>query len=126
MITDFDAQQVCNSLYAAGHLLLDRERVEDAAVLFRTMLVADAEDERGWLALGTCHERLEQDEMAEELYGAGVQIARRKVRCLVAAARLFAKRGDDRVGEVLDIAADLASSDEEEELVEFELRRGRA
>ncbi len=116
-------QEACNALYAAGYHMLERDRFEDAAVLFRTMLLADAEDERGWLALGTCHERLEHDEMAEELYSAGAQIARSRVRCLVAVSRLFRKTGDDRADEALDAAIDLAATDEEEELVELERKR---
>lgn len=118
-----DRHQACNALYAAGHHMLERDRVDDAAILFRTMLLADAEDERGWLALGTCHERLEQDAMAEELYSAGAQIARSRVRCLVAVARLFRRVGDDRAGEALDAAIDLAATDEEEELIELERNR---
>jgi hypothetical protein len=118
-----DAHQTCNALYAAGFYLLERDRVDDAAVLFRTMLLADAGDERGWLALGTCHERLEQDAMAEELYSAGAQIARSRVRCLIAVSRLFTKLGDDRADEALDAAIDLAATDEEEEIVMLEKRR---
>ena len=119
-----DAQDACNALYAAGHYMLDRERVEDAAVLFRTMLLADACDERGWLALGACHEVLEQDVMAEELYSAGAQIARSRLRCLLAVARLFRRLGDDRVDEALGAAAEIAMTDEEHVLVEQERRGG--
>ena len=125
MTANLDAQQACSTLYSAGHYLLERERIEDAAVLFRTMLLADAEDERGWLALGSCHERLEQDAMAEELYSAGVQIARSKVRCLVAVSRLFTRLGDDRAEQALDTAVELATSEEEQELVDYE-RRSRS
>jgi hypothetical protein len=123
MSPPLDRRDACNALYAAGHHMLERDRIEDAAVLFRTMLLADAEDERGWLALGTCHERLEQDAMAEELYSAGAQIARSKLRCLVAVARLFRRVGDDRAEDVLDAATDLAATDEEEELVQLEKNR---
>lgn len=112
--------EACNALYAAGHHLLERERVDDAAVLFRTMLLADATDERGWLALGFCHERLEQDAMAEELYGAGAQIARSPVRCLLAASRLFRRLDDDRADEALEAAAEIAATDEDHELVQNE------
>lgn len=122
MTTTLDAERACNALYTAGHYLLERERIEDAAVLFRTMLVADAEDERGWLALGACHERLEQDEMAQELYGAGAQLARAKTRCLIAAARIFAKLDDDRAEQALDAAAQAAVTDEEQQLVEHEMK----
>ena len=123
MTSMLDRHHACRALYAAGHYMLERDRIDDAAVLFRTMLLADAEDERGWLALGTCHERLEQDAMAEELYSAGAQIARSRVRCLVAVARLFKRVGDNRADEALDAALDLAATDEEQELVELERHR---
>jgi len=122
-MSSLDRHAACNALYAAGHHMLERERVEDAAVLFRTMLLADAEDERGWLALGACHERLEQDEMAEELYSAGAQMARTRVRCLLAVSRLFRKLEDERADEALDAATDLAATADEEELVELERMR---
>jgi cytochrome c-type biogenesis protein CcmH/NrfG len=116
----------CDALYAAGHYMLERSRVEDAAVLFRTMLLADAADERGWLALGACHEQLEQLAMAEELYAAGAQMARTKVRCLLAAARVFSQLDDDRADEVLEQAERFARTDEEVELVEREMSRRKS
>ncbi len=121
-----DGHAASDALYAAGHYMLERDRVKDAAVLFRTMLLADARDERGWLALGACHERLEQDAMAEELYSAGAQMARTRVRCLLAVARLFERIGDDRADEAVDTACDLAATDEEQELVEYERNRRAA
>jgi Tfp pilus assembly protein PilF len=121
---DLDREGACNALYAAGHHLLNRHRVDDAAVLFRTMLLADSTDERGWLALGACHERLDQDSMAEELYNAGAQIARSRVRCLVAVARLLRKGEHERADEALEIARDLAVTAEEVSLVERESRLG--
>jgi len=123
MSLPLERHDACNALYAAGHYMLERARVDDAAVLFRTMLLADAGDERGWLALGVCHERLHQDAMAEELYSAGAQIARAKVRCLVAVARLLEKRGDERAHEALDAAGDLPMTHDEEELLTFEKTR---
>jgi hypothetical protein len=123
MSTHPNRHDACDALYAAGHHMLDRDRLEDAVVLFRTMLLADAEDERGWLALGACHERLDQDEMAEELYSAGAQMARTRVRCLLAVSRLFRKLDDDRAEEALDAATDLAATADEEELVELERMR---
>lgn len=124
MTTHIDCHQACNALYAAGHHLLERDRIDDAAVLFRTMLLADAEDERGWLALGACHERLEQDAMAEQLYSAGAQLARSRVRCLIAVTRLLRRLRDDRALDALDAATELAATDEEEELVELERNHG--
>lgn len=126
MDPSIDRHVACDALYAAGHYMLGLDRVDDAAVLFRTMLLADARDERGWLALGACHERSEQDGMAEELYSAGAQIARTRVRCLIAVARLFRRAGDDRADDCLDAATELASTDEEHELVDYEKERRAA
>jgi cytochrome c-type biogenesis protein CcmH/NrfG len=112
--------QACESLYASGHSLLEQGRVDDASVLFRTMLLADAADERGWLALGACHERMQQVVMAEELYSAGAQIARNKTRCLLAAARIFARQDDPRACEARDQAERFAVTDDERELIEAE------
>lgn len=123
MRTPNDRSAMCDALYAAGHYLLERERLDDASVLFRTMLLADARDERGWLALGSCHEQLEQSAMAEQLYCAGVQIARSKVRLLVAVSRLFVNEGDGRADEAFESAVEHAVTDEERELVELESQR---
>ncbi len=121
-----EAREACDALYAAGHYMLGRDRIDDAAALFRTILLADARDERGWLALGACHERVEQYGMAEELYSAGAQIARSPVRCLIAVARLFRRVGDERADECLDAAADLEVTDEEQELIDYEKGRRAA
>jgi hypothetical protein len=118
-----DRHDACNALYAAGHHCLERDRIDDAAALFRTMLLADAEDDRGWLALGACHELLAQESMAEELYSAGAQIARNKVRLLVAIYRLFTRNGDDRANEALDAADERAAVEGEEELIQLERHR---
>lgn len=126
MRTPDDRQRLCDALYSAGHHLLGQNRIDDASTLFRTMLLADSEDERGWLALGACHEQLEQDEMAEQLYGAGAQIARTKVRLLVAVARLFSKNDDARAELALEAASDLARTEEEEELLVSERARHAA
>lgn len=123
MTTNLDASQTCDALYAAGFYFLERQRIEDAAALFRAMLLADAEDERGWLALGACHEQLDQGDMAADLYGAGAQIARTRVRLFVAISQLFTKLGDDRAEEALDTAASLTQTDEEEALVHAERMR---
>jgi len=64
--------------------------------------------------------------MAEELYSAGAQMARTRVRCLLAVARLFERIGDDRADEAVDAACDLAATDEEQELVEYERNRRAA
>lgn len=112
--------QAADALYSVGFTLLEQGRPDDAAVLFRSMLVLDAGDERGWLALGTCHERIAQRAMAEELYAAGAHIARRKTRCILAAARILTQQGDARAEGMLDAAERYAETEDEAALVNVE------
>lgn len=118
------ADRTQDSLYAAGHYFLDRERFSDAAAFFRMLLVGAPGDERGWLGLGYCHESLNEKELAMEIYGAGAQIAVRKSRCLLACARLCSEDDDvDRQRDILAAAKHEASDEEETMLVEYELER---
>ncbi|MET0593809.1 MAG: hypothetical protein ABW133_13990 [Polyangiaceae bacterium] len=82
-------------LYAAGHRLLQASRPADAARIFRAMLACAPNDERGWLALGACHEGLSQNDIALELYGAGSALVPKSVECDLARARLLQLLGDD-------------------------------
>ncbi len=119
------------AVYATAHWLLARERAADAARVFRVMLGIAPRDERGWLGLGECHERIGQQRIAAELYGAGSVAAGGvhpvSVRCLVARARALAKL--DRAADVetaLDAAARAAQQQGDADLValvESECRR---
>jgi len=59
-VTSADAKSGLEAVYAAGHWLLSCERIAEAAVAFCFMLRAAPTDERGWLGLGQCHERILQ------------------------------------------------------------------
>ena len=87
------SQETQDALYAGGHHMLTLERYVDAAAFFRVMVLRDAGDERGWLALGHCHEETGDDEVALQLYEAGVETCECKVRCLLAAARILRRLG---------------------------------
>src|SRR5580658_4201410 len=112
------AETTIEAIYAAGHWLLSRERVADAAEVFRVMLKAAPRDERAWLGLGECHERISQPLIALELYGAGTVVAvtagARSVRCFLARARILSKVGRDADGalDAADVAADQAGDEE--------------
>jgi hypothetical protein len=109
------------AIYATAHWLLARDRAADAAKVFRVMLRVAPRDERGWLGLGECHERIDQLRIAAELYGAGSVIAGGRsisVRCLLARARLLAKLGrSSDVEGILDTAEQAAAAQNDEELV---------
>jgi tetratricopeptide (TPR) repeat protein len=56
------------AFYAAGHLLYSQRRFEDAITVFLAVIRLAPTDERGWLALGACHEALDRHDVALELY----------------------------------------------------------
>lgn len=87
------AAETQDALYAGGHHMLSLDRIVDAAAFFRVMVLRDAGDERGWLALGHCHEETGDDEVALQMYEGGIETASCKVRCLLASARLLRKIG---------------------------------
>jgi hypothetical protein len=110
------------AIYATAHWLLARERAADAAKVFRVMLRVAPRDERGWLGLGECHERIDQLRIAAELYGAGSVIAGGvrsiSVRCLLARARTLVRLG--RTADIewlLDAAEQAAAEQDDDELI---------
>jgi hypothetical protein len=110
------------AIYATAHWLLSRERIAEAAKVFRVMLRVAPHDERGWLGLGECHERVDQPRIAAELYGAGSVVAATQrsisVRCLLARARALRRIGGRAdVDSILDVAESAALAQGDEELV---------
>ena len=84
------------------------------------MLRSAPDDERSWLALAACHERVGQFRIALELYGAGAAVVPTSVRCQIARARLLRQLGrdseaDDALGRASEVASDLG----DDELVRF-------
>ena len=106
------------AIYAAGHWLLEEQRLADAAKVFRVMLHAAPHDERAWLALGECHERRDQLRIALELYGAGSALSAPSVRCQLARARVLrALDRDDEADQAFEAAAQAAFDRDDDELV---------
>ena len=60
--------ETVDALYSVGHWLLEQSRHHDAKHVFRSMLAMAATDERGWLALGACHEETAELDKAARLY----------------------------------------------------------
>jgi hypothetical protein len=119
---DTSRQSAIDAIYATGHWLLGRERTAEAARVFRTMILAAPRDERGWLGLGECHERIRQPRIAAELYGAGSVCAgptvdTQSVRCLLARARaLVALDREADAAHAVHVAAQAAEAQGDEEL----------
>ncbi len=106
---DAGAPRGIEALYATGHWLYEQKRWADARSVFRVMLLCAPDDERGWLALGACHEETGDTDIALELYGAGRVVARPAGRCEVARARVLRSLGlDDEADEALTRALQIA------------------
>ncbi len=90
------APDAVEGLYATGHWLYSQLRIEQAMPVFRAMIHIAPHDERGWLALGACHEVQDQFDIALEIYGAARAVAPAAPRCELARARILFARGMDR------------------------------
>jgi tetratricopeptide (TPR) repeat protein len=114
-------------LYATGHWLLSRGRHREAAEVFQLMTLIAPGDERGWLALGACHEAVGQSRVAIELYRIALIVAAPAVRCTIARGRaLRALDSEDAAIEAFDTAYELASSAGDAELAALAMRERRA
>jgi len=111
------SRATADALYGAGHWLLEQERHEDAKHVFRTMLVLAASDERGWLALGACHEGTHELEKAAQLYALAALACGTALRCGVARARVLRTLGrNDEAADAYEKAADLAADADDGDL----------
>jgi tetratricopeptide (TPR) repeat protein len=115
--------QAIEALYATGYSLHEQGRAADALLVFRAMITIVPRDERGWVALGDCHELLGQHTTALDLYTLGCIAAAPAPRCELARARLL--RADDRDDEAsvaLERAIDAAQRIDDNALVELAQR----
>jgi Tfp pilus assembly protein PilF len=105
------------AIYDAGHWLYSQGRFGHAATVFRAMVYLAVHDERGWLALGACHEQQDQADIALELYTAASSMACAAPRCELARARLLRSRGrQDEATRALAAAARIADERRDEDL----------
>ena len=115
------------ALYATGHWLYSQDRFSHAQSVFRALIHLAPGDERGWLALGACHEALDQHDIALELYVAAGSVVHTTPRCELARARILRRRGlVSEAREAVDEAARIADElrdDELRKLVAAERRR---
>ncbi len=103
-------RRAAEALYTTAHWLLRRGRVREAAAVSRALVRVAAADERGWLALGACHEQIDQPDLALEMYGVGRALASPAPRCETARARLLRALGrDDESAHAYDLAAHAAA-----------------
>jgi tetratricopeptide (TPR) repeat protein len=104
-------------LYATGHWLYSRARYRDASAVFRVMVLCLPEEERGYLALGACHEGLGQAAVALEIYNTATLSTPEAPRCHVARARLLRASGlDEHADAALDEASFIANERDDDHL----------
>jgi tetratricopeptide (TPR) repeat protein len=107
-------QRAIEILYGTGFDLHSRQRYRDAAQVFQVMLQAAPTDERGWLALADCHEKLGQRYIALELISAGTIAAEPAPRCMLSRFRLlYDLDRPEEADEAYAAALDLATNDED-------------
>lgn len=114
------------SLYAAGHWLYGQRRIDDAVTVFRAVIRIAPHDERGWLALGACHEAQDRHDVALELYDEARRVAASAPRCDLARSRIFRARGmGDDANDAFAEAARIAEELDDEELRALVASEGR-
>jgi tetratricopeptide (TPR) repeat protein len=86
--------QTLEALYATGYWLIGLGRIDDALCVFRTMLLVDGRDERGWLGLATCHAERDELEKAIALCELASEACDDATRSLLACARLHVRAGE--------------------------------
>ena len=117
------APEALDALYALGHqLLVQNDAPRSALPIFRVMLACAPTDERAWLGVGECHLRLDETDIALEIFGAATLASKRSARCHVARARILRAEGRRRDAEdALDEAVAIADANDDE-LVAIVLR----
>jgi Tfp pilus assembly protein PilF len=114
---DRPSKGTLESLYATGHWLYSQHRFKHAKNVFRAMVHLAPRDERGWLALGACHEAEDQLDIALELYTAAVGMADVAPRCELARARVLKMKGRDAEAQhAVEEAARIAEELQDDEL----------
>jgi tetratricopeptide (TPR) repeat protein len=109
--------QAVEILYTTGFQLHAQERYRDAAQVFQIMLQAAPTDERGWVALADCHEKLGQRHIALELASAGTVAAEPAPRCMLSRFRLlYDLDRSQEADEAYDAALGLAAAIDDEDL----------
>ena len=115
------------ALYATGHWLYEQARFRDAACVFRAMLAVNPLDERPWLALGLCHEKLDGSAAAAELYFAACLTLKHAPRCHLARSRLLRAAGRDaEADDAIAAATRIAEQLEDDELFALARAEGGA
>ncbi len=106
------------ALYATGHWLYSQGRIEHAHAVFRALIYLVPADERGWLALGACHEAMDQDEIALRIYEDAIPRADPAPRCEIARARILRRWGrTDEARYALNEASRVAEALRDDELL---------
>jgi tetratricopeptide (TPR) repeat protein len=94
-------REAFDALYAVGHTLFQAEDYVRAADVFRFLLLAEPKRTSAWLALGACHEHLDEHDVAASLYEAGFRLDSQAIDLGLLAARARARSGEHAEAEQL-------------------------
>jgi tetratricopeptide (TPR) repeat protein len=113
-------QPAVEMLYTTGFQLHTQERYRDAAQVFQVVLQAQPNDERGWLALADCHEKLGQRSIALELCSAGTVAAEPSPRCMLSRFRLlYDLDRSQEADQAYEAALELAATEGDDDLAKL-------
>jgi len=107
--SDADRARQIEALYQVAYERIGREQFRDAATLLRLMLYLAPEDERAWLGLGICHQKIGQLQVAQQLYAAGAAATGGSPKCCFALARILREQEAwSEAADAFEAAADAA------------------
>ena len=120
-------KQALEAVYSAGHDLHARGMYRQAAAVFRIMILSAPFDERGYIALGSCHEGLGEEEIALTIYETAIETAATSAHSHVARARLLAGCSQRELAEEAFDEAERQAEREDDDYVRtlLALERGR-
>jgi len=115
-IVQLSQTEQLEAFYAVGKLLYDQGAIRRAAEIFRYVLSVDARRANAWLALGACHEQLDDLEIAASLYEFGFRVSGHDPELGLLGARARAAVGDlTEAAELLEAVAELGLDEQQRE-----------
>jgi hypothetical protein len=118
--------EALDMLYSVGHQFITEDAPRSALPVFRLMLACAPTDERAWLGLGLCHELLDQEDIALEIFGSGTVAANPAPRCHLARARILGAQGRSAdAREAHDAARAIADDRNDDDLAALIANEGR-
>jgi tetratricopeptide (TPR) repeat protein len=111
-------REALDRIYTLGLELHAVGRYEDAASAFRMFLLHVPAEERGYLALGRCHEALGEEMIALEIYEAAIGSALTSAHAHLARGRILLDLGQNEEADMAFDDAERAAQGEYDDFIE--------